>query len=116
VSFSYQIAKKASKLAFSKKAEDILIIEIKDLTSISDYFVICTANSAIHAKTIYETILDGFISEEKPYRTEGLNNSSWIIMDYVNVVIHIFQEKERNYYSIERLWDDGNFEKFKNVE
>ena len=53
MSSSYQIAKKASELAFSKKAEDILIIEIRDLTSIADYFVICTANSAIHGKAIY---------------------------------------------------------------
>tara|TARA_B100000945_G_C20403227_1_gene608529 strand:+ start:491 stop:838 length:348 start_codon:yes stop_codon:yes gene_type:complete len=115
VSSSYQIAKKASELAFSKKAEDILIIEIRDLTSIADYFVICTANSAIHGKAIYETILDGFVPKEKPYKVEGLNNSTWIIMDYINIIVHIFQEKERSYYSIERLWNDGNFEKFKNI-
>ena len=115
MSSSYQIAKKASELAFSKKAEDILIIEIKDLTSIADYFVICTANSVIHGKAIYETILDGFVPKEKPDRVEGLKNSTWIIMDYINIIVHIFQEKERSYYSIERLWNDGNFEKFKNI-
>ena len=58
MSSSYQIAKKASELAFSKKAEDILIIEIRDLTSIADYFVICTANSAIHAKAGYDIMFD----------------------------------------------------------
>ena len=107
---SYKTAKKASEIAISKKAENILIIEIIGLTSISDYFVICTANSGIHAKTIYESIYNSFLPEQKPWRVEGLNNSSWIIMDYVDVLIHIFQEKERNYYSIERLWDDGKFE------
>ena len=113
MSISYKTAKKASEIAISKKADNILIIEIINLTSISDYFVICTANSGIHAKTIYETIYNSLLPEEKPWRVEGLKNSSWIIMDYVNILIHIFQEKERNYYLIERLWDDGKFEKIK---
>jgi len=110
---SYKTAKKASQIAISKKAENILIIEIIGLTSISDYFVICTANSGIHAKTIYESIYNSFLPKEKPWRVEGLKNSSWIIMDYVNVLIHVFKEKERDYYAIERLWNDGKFEKIK---
>ena len=90
------------------KAEDIKVIGIRDLTVIADYFVIATGTSSTQVKALAD-----YIEEElgeqggKPMRVEGYQSSNWILIDYGNVIIHVFYSETRNFYDLERLWKDG---------
>ena len=102
------ILKKIVRILDAKKAEEIEVIGIKDLTIIADYFVIATGTSTTHTKTLADEV--EFQLKEAgitPARTEGYNGSNWILLDYSDIVVHIFYKETRNYYSLERLWSDG---------
>ncbi len=103
-----EILKKIVKTLDTKKAEDIEVIGIKDLTIIADYFVIATGTSTTHTKSLADEV--EFQLKEVgivPTRTEGYNGSNWILLDYSDIVVHIFYKETREYYSLERLWSDG---------
>ncbi|MEE8328445.1 MAG: ribosome silencing factor [Thermodesulfovibrionia bacterium] len=91
-----------------KKAKDTLILELKDLSTIADYFIICSGESSVQIRTIAETIEDK-LSKDKiyPLGREGLNFARWVLIDYGDVVIHIFSEESRAYYELEKLWLDA---------
>lgn len=105
---SLDTAKMAAKALDSKKALDIKIIKIKDISAISDYFVIATGTSSTHVKALADEVeaqLDeGGISVS---HIEGYRSNSWILLDYVDVVVHVFSDEAREYYDLERLWQDG---------
>jgi len=91
--------------AEEKKAKDILAIELKDLTDIADYFLIASGTSERHVKTIVEHIetsvkKDGIL----PYSVEGYNDGRWVIMDYRDIIVHVFLEHLRELYDLESLW------------
>lgn len=92
----------------SKKAEDIRAIKITDLTILADYFVIANGTSTTHTKTLAEEV-EYQLSQEgiEPNRTEGYNGSNWVILDYGDIVVHVFYKETREYYQLERLWSDG---------
>lgn len=101
-------ALKIANLLQDKKAQDVLILELKDLTIITDYFVICSASSTtqVQALTNYvEEMMDkdGII----PFGIEGFSYAHWVLMDYGDVIVHIFLEETRKYYDLERLWLDA---------
>ena len=99
------LLKKIVTLAEEKKAEELVALNVTKITSLSDYFVICSAKNMIQVKAIADNIKDNI--DEKPWRTEGYQNSNWIIIDYVDVVVHIFFEETRRYYDLERIWFDA---------
>jgi len=80
------------------------------LTSITDYFVICTGAVDQHVKAIVDEIDDRLRPAEKPWHIEGYQHLSWVLMDYVNVVVHVFNPEARAYYNLERLWADADTE------
>lgn len=92
----------------SKKAENIQLIGIKDLTIIADYFIIANGTSTTQTKALADEV-EFKLSEKglKPTRTEGYSGANWVILDYSDIVIHIFYKETREYYSLERLWSDG---------
>lgn len=92
----------------SKKAEGIQAIRIRDLTVIADYFVIANGNSSTQTKTLAEEV-EYKMSQAgvEPTRKEGYNGSNWVILDYSDVVVHVFYKETRDYYQLERLWADG---------
>ncbi len=99
---------KIATLLDNKKANDIKILEVKELTIITDYFVICSADSTTQVKALTEHLeetmkLEGF----KLFGIEGVSNARWILMDYGDVIVHIFLEETRRYYDLERLWLDA---------
>lgn len=101
------IVKTAVKAIDSKKGENIEVIGITDLTVLTDYFVIATATSSTQVKAISDEVeykLDLLGAE--PHHIEG-RNTSWVCFDYNSVVIHIFHKQQRDFYSLERLWEDG---------
>ena len=93
-----------------KKAIDIRIINLKNIkNSITDYFVLATGNSNVHIDAIADGVqVDVYKKyKERPWKKEGLENSEWILIDFVNVVAHIFDENKRDLYNLENLWGDG---------
>ena len=93
-----------------KKAKNITIINLIGLESrVCDYFVICDADSTTHVNAIADTMEETVIKQtgEKPFHSEGHQNAEWILVDYVNIVAHIFMRETREFYNIEALWADG---------
>lgn len=91
-----------------KIAEDIQVIGIKDLTIIADYFVIANGTSTTHAKALADEV-DFVLGQkgENPARIEGYNSANWIVLDYNDIIVHVFYKETRQFYSLERLWSDG---------
>jgi ribosome-associated protein len=107
---SYPLARQIADIAVDKKARDVVIIDLRPLTSITDYFVICTGAVDQHVKAIVDEIDDRLRPAEKPWHIEGYQHLSWVLMDYVNVVVHVFNPEARAYYNLERLWADADTE------
>lgn len=102
------LALKAAELLDKKGAMDIEILEVGQLTSITDYFVIATGRN-IQAVTTLAEDLEEKLAEEGilPKRRDGMREARWIVLDYTGIIVHIFHPEERKYYNIERLWNDG---------
>ena len=92
----------------SKKAKDIRAIRIGDLTILGEYFVIATGTSSTQVKMLADEV-DYQLGEKgvQPHRVEGYHSENWIILDYTDVIVHIFHEDTREFYDLERLWADG---------
>ena len=105
---SREVAIRAARAAADKQASDIVILDVHELIVITDLFVICTAGTQRQVKTVIEEI-ERSIRElgEKPMRREGETDGGWWLLDYVDVVVHVFGEEERDYYDLERLWSDA---------
>jgi ribosome-associated protein len=93
--------------ALDKNASAVLVFNLTELTSMADYFVLSTANSDRQARAISDAITEALGS---PISTEGLETAKWILMDYGDVVFHVFQEEARKFYALERLWGDAENE------
>lgn len=95
--------------AYNKKAQDLMVQEVKDLISITDYFVIATASNNRQVEAIIEAIEDDMRTEGniKPLHRESTQDSSWSLLDYGSVVVHVFQPEARDYYRLEQLWNDA---------
>jgi len=105
---SRAIALVAARAAAAKQAEDVAILDVHSLIVITDYFVICSGRSEPQVKTIVEEV-EKAVRElgERPIRREGEADNRWVLLDYVDVVVHVFAEEEREYYDLERLWRDA---------
>lgn len=92
-----------------KQAEDITVLDVHDLTTLADKLVICHAKTDVQIKAIAGSVQKATSEnlDENPWREEGLETRRWVILDYVNVVVHIFKEELREYYALERMWNDA---------
>ncbi|MHB1315352.1 MAG: ribosome silencing factor [Christensenellales bacterium] len=101
-------ARLIAKVLLEKGADDILIVDIKDKTIIADYFVICSGLSAPQVKALSDHVEEAL---EKTgvfaRRKEGYSHGRWIVLDYLDILVHIFHKEERQFYNLERLWSDG---------
>ena len=105
---SKEKALEAAKAALDKKAKEILILDLKKLTAIADYFVICSGESTTQVKAITEQIEEKFDEANiRPLSIEGLKHSHWVLMDYGDIIIHVFENETRMYYELEKLWIDA---------
>ena len=105
---SREIAVAAAQAASDKKAHDILVLDMRDVFNITDYFVICSGKTDRQVGSILETVQERLAAEGiKPVRREGEQHKRWVLLDYVDIVVHIFRQEERQYYEIERLWKDA---------
>ena len=109
------LAKKIKELIKERKGYDIYIIDVKKLSSLTDYFIICTSDSDPQTRAICNHIKKELSKKKiKPLQIEGFEYMNWILVDYCDVVIHIFKKEPREFYNIERLWADAKITKVKN--
>ena len=98
----------AIEAALDKRAQDAVVIELRDICSFTDYFLICTGTSTRHNQTIADTIEETLKKQGvRPLHIEGHTEGEWILLDYVDFVIHIFSARAREFYDLERLWRAG---------
>ena len=102
------LAKRAAELSLEKKCEEVRILDLRGLTSVTDFFVIITADSERKAKAAADHIIDEIKEDgERPMHVEGMDSMHWILLDYIDVVVHIFMPDERRFYDLESLWSDA---------
>ena len=105
------LAKKIALLALTKKASDVTLLDLRKVTDMADFFVICTGDSDIQVKAIADAITDG--TEQlgvSAWHREGLTKRQWILLDYVDIVVHVFHSEARKFYSLEKIWGDAKTE------
>lgn len=103
-----QFAEKICALLSAKKAEDILIIDVTEKTTLCDFFVIASGHSSTQVKALCDHVEEKLSAEGVgPRRTEGTREGRWGVIDYGDVIVHIFNDESRLFYHLERLWQDG---------
>ena len=100
------LARRVVDLASDKQASDILLLDIRGVSLIADYFVICTAGSERQTSAILKDLGDKLVEEfhRKPLHTEGAADSGWVLLDYGDVIVHVFSAAQRAFYNLEQLW------------
>jgi len=105
------LARMAGRLALEKKGFDVRILKLKTLSSVCDYFVIASGEVDVQVKAIAKAIYDGLaIAGFKPHYREGMKEGNWVLLDYIDVVVHVFHEPTRQFYALEKLWGDAPVE------
>ncbi|MDD8019226.1 MAG: ribosome silencing factor [Bacteroidota bacterium] len=108
---SKTLAKNIADGALSKKAHDVAIMDLKKLTTMTDYFVVCSVDSDTQARAVADAIKHTTMEKgEVPVRKEGYSDGKWVLLDYVDVVVHVFHKDVRPFYNLEKLWGDAKFE------
>ena len=104
-----ELVKNTVKILDSKKAEELVAIRVKDLTILAEYFIIANGTSNTQVKMLADEV-EYQLGEMgiKPHKVEGYQSGNWIVLDYIDVVVHIFLSETREFYSLERLWADGD--------
>ena len=99
------------ELIQSKKGEDITVLDVRKITSVADFFIIATGSSNVHVRAIADEVRHKLKTDDgiMPWHVEGFEGLKWVLLDYVDIVVHVFDQKTRDYYSIEKLWEDAVF-------
>jgi ribosome-associated protein len=98
-----------ARFAVDKKAIDVVELDLRGVLGYTDYFLICSGNTARQTKAIHDGILEGLKREHQllPRRVEGATRADWILMDYLDVVVHVFTPETRDFYRLEQLWGEA---------
>ncbi|MBC8278684.1 MAG: ribosome silencing factor [FCB group bacterium] len=105
---SKELAQRIAQLALEKKAFDVVSVNVSKMSSVTDYFIIVTGAVDVHLKAIADHIMDDLKSEKiRPLNIEGYDNLRWVLIDFVDVVVHLFLPDTRRFYSIEKLWGEA---------
>lgn len=105
---SLKFAKEIAELTKLKKGFNIKILDLRNISNIADYFVVCSADSDRQVKAIADEVDDKLIERGiKCLHREGFETLNWVLMDYFDVVLHVFRAESRNYYNLEKLWGDA---------
>ncbi len=112
-----RLARRLAEVALEKKAFDVLIMDLRKLTGVTDFFVLCSADSDTQIKAIVDHIVDEMEKrQQKVWHVEGYENLSWVLLDYVDVVVHVFHKNTRAFYNLENLWGDAKTEVIEDVD
>ena len=98
----------AARTVQAKKGRDLVALDLRELNAVADYFLICSGSSEVQVKAIAEAVDDKLReSGARPWHVEGFEGRRWVLLDFVEVVVHVFHEKTREYYMLDRLWGDA---------
>jgi len=101
-------AQRAARIALDRKALDLVVLDVQALSSVTDFFLVCSGRSTTHVATIADAIRDELKAEGmRPLHVEGVAESGWVLLDFGDVLMHVFLEETRVYYALERLWGDA---------
>jgi ribosome-associated protein len=101
-------ARRAALAALDRKASEVVVLDVQGLSSVTDYFLVCSGRSTTHLQTITDAIRDDLKEAGvRPLHAEGVPESGWVLLDYGDVLMHVFLEDTRIYYALERLWGDA---------
>ena len=106
---SKELALRAAAILDNKKASSVKVLKVRDLTVLTDYFVIASGNSSTHVKSLAEEV-DFQLDQKygvKPDHTEGMDARNWIVLDYGEVIVNVFYPEARSYYDLDHMWADG---------
>jgi ribosome-associated protein len=96
-----------------KKGIDILLMDLREISDVADYFVLCTGTSEQHVKSLADEVAQSLKElGDAPWHTEGNDTRRWILVDFVDIVVHVFRQEARDFYSLERLWGDAQCTEF----
>jgi ribosome-associated protein len=102
------LLRECARAAVSKKAERLIALDLSELEGVADYFLVCSGSSEPQVKAIAEAVEDRLREAgARPWHVEGREGRRWVLLDYVDVVVHVFHERTREYYLLERLWGDA---------
>lgn len=105
---SSERARAIAEAALHRRGSDVLILDMRELTPMCDYFVLCTGRSSVHVGAVAAEIVDQMKQRGvNPGHVEGRREGRWVLLDYLSVVAHVFTEEAREYYGLERLWADA---------
>lgn len=105
---SYEMAVQLAKALDSKKGQNIKVLKTEELTTLADYFVLCTATSSTQVKAMSDACEEAMEKRgEQAHHIEGHRDGTWLLMDFSSVVVHVFTEEARKFYDLERLWSDA---------
>ncbi len=105
------LAKKIAAFALSKKASDVQLLDLRKISDVADFFVLCSADSDVQVKAVADAVTDGLAeSDVHPWHREGISQKQWILLDFIDVVVHVFHKDVRKFYALEKLWGDANIE------
>jgi ribosome-associated protein len=106
---SLELAKKIVKILSDKKALNVEVIDISEVSELADYFIICSGTSSTHVKTLADEVEFKIGGRDKDvmYHKEGYSSATWVLLDFRDVIVHIFYGETRDFYNLEHLWTDG---------
>lgn len=104
------LAKRIASLALTKKAHDVTIMDLRKVTSMTDFFVICSADSDIQVRAIADAVEEGLEKKGSTVWHREAGSLNWVLLDYVDVVLHVFHKNTRSFYNLEKLWGDAEIE------
>ena len=105
---SREMAKTACRALSEKKAEDLRVIEISEISPLADYFIIATGSNTNQIQAMVDAVDEALTKEEHQVKQiEGNRNSSWVLIDYGDIIVHIFSQEDRLFYNLEKIWTDG---------
>ncbi len=107
------LARKIAELALTKKAQDVVIMDLRGLTSMADFFVVCSADSEVQMRAIADAVEDGIEKKgSAPWHRES-GSANWVLLDFVDVVVHVFHKGTRAFYNLEKLWGDARINRWR---
>jgi len=113
---SLHLANAIAKLALTKKAQDVVIMDLRPLTSMTDFFVVCSADSETQIKAIADAVVERTEKKGMPPWHKETGSPNWVLLDYADVVLHIFHKTARTYYNLEKLWGDATIKRLSDAQ
>ncbi|MDG5768168.1 ribosome silencing factor [Balneolales bacterium ANBcel1] len=104
-----QLVSLINEALLERKAEQLVVLDVSEITTLADYFIICSGGSDTHIKALADNVSESIKEStgEHVWRREGLESKKWVVLDYVNVVVHVFNHETRSYYALENMWSDA---------